>query len=132
MYSKKGLLVVTAVIFLFVVSLVYAQQKPQDVYKLHFEGAKFPHTEFNHKNHVENYKIECKKCHHADKNPAEKVTKCTTCHDPAGNIAAEKGGGIKGMDAFHKQCIECHKKENEGGKKAPAKCTECHKKKAEG
>ncbi len=126
MESKKGLIVLIAVCFLFAISIVYAQ--PKDVYKLHWEGAKLPPTEFNHKNHAENYKIDCKKCHHTDANPAEKATKCTTCHDPAGEIADEKGGGKKAMDAFHGQCIECHKKENEAGKAAPTKCNDCHKK----
>lgn len=126
MKSKKGLIVLIAACFIFAISFVHAQ--PQDVYKLHWEGAKFPPTEFNHKKHAENYKIDCKKCHHADANPAEKVMKCIECHDPTGEKAAEKGGGIKAMDAYHKNCIDCHKKENETGKSAPTKCNDCHKK----
>ncbi|MEJ5226727.1 cytochrome c3 family protein [Thermodesulfovibrio sp.] len=128
MRSKKGLIILTLAMFLLAISIVYAQQKPQDVYKLHWEGAKFPPTEFNHKKHAENYKIDCKTCHHTDANPAEKATKCIECHDPQGEKAAEKGGGIKAMDAYHKQCIDCHKKENEAGKAAPTKCNDCHKK----
>lgn len=126
MKFKRGFIVLIAVFFVFAISFVYAQ--PKDVYKLHWEGAKFPPTDFNHKNHAEKYKIDCKHCHHTDPNPAEKVTKCITCHDPSGDIAATKGGGIKGMDAYHKQCIDCHKKENESGKNAPTKCNDCHKK----
>lgn len=128
MGSKKGLIVLTLAIFVLAISLVYAQQKPQDVYKLPPSGGKFPPTEFNHKNHSETYKIDCKLCHHTDSNPAEKATKCHNCHDSAGEIAAEKGGGMKAMDAYHKLCIDCHKKENEGGKNAPTKCNDCHKK----
>lgn len=122
MIKRKGLVILTLAIFLFAVALVYAQQKPQDVYKLQMEGAKFPPVDFNHKNHFETYKIDCKVCHHTDANPAEKATQCMTCHDPAG----EKG--LKAMDAYHNMCINCHKKENEAGKNAPTKCNDCHKK----
>ncbi|MCS7203327.1 MAG: cytochrome c family protein [Thermodesulfovibrio sp.] len=122
MTSKKGLIVLIAVCFVFVISFVHAQ--PKDVYMLHWEGAKFPPTEFTHKKHAEDYKIDCKDCHHKDPNPAEKVEKCISCHD----IAEAKGGAPKAMDAYHKNCIDCHKKENEAGKSAPVKCNECHKK----
>lgn len=128
MRSRKGLLVLSLVIFFFAITLVHGQQKPLDVYKLSPPGAKYPPTEFNHKNHAETYKIDCKHCHHTDPNPNEKVTRCHACHDPAGEIAAEKGGGLKAMDAYHKQCIDCHRKENEAGKSAPTKCFDCHKK----
>lgn len=122
MKSKKGLMVLIAASFLFAISFVYAQ--PQDVYKLHWEGAKFPPVDFTHKKHIENYKVDCKVCHHKDANPAEKAQKCTTCHD----IAEAKDNAPKAMDAYHKNCIDCHKKENEAGKAAPTKCNECHKK----
>ncbi|MDI1471255.1 MAG: cytochrome c3 family protein [Thermodesulfovibrio sp.] len=122
MKSKKGLMVLIVACFLFAISFVYAQ--PQDVYKLHWEGAKLPPTEFTHKKHAEDYKIDCKVCHHKDPNPAEKVAKCISCHD----IAEAKNGAPKAETAYHKNCIDCHKKENEGGKAAPTKCNECHKK----
>lgn len=122
MKSIRGLAVLIAVSFAFAISLVNAQ--PQDVYKLHWEGAKFPPTEFTHKKHAEDYKIACKECHHKDEDPAKGVKKCISCHD----IAEAKGDAPKAMDAYHKNCIDCHKKENEAGKAAPTKCNDCHKK----
>ncbi len=31
-------------------------------------------------------------------------------------------------DAYHKNCIECHKQSSAKGVKAPTKCNDCHKK----
>jgi len=109
--------------FLFAISLAYAQQ-PQDVYDLKLEGAKFPPVKFNHAKHTTDYKVDCKVCHHKEADPKVKAQKCTDCHDPA----EVKDGSPKAMDAFHKTCIECHKKQAEAGKAAPTKCNECHKK----
>ncbi len=121
MRSKKGLIVLITVCFLFAISLAGAQM--QDVYKLHWEGAKFPPVDFTHKKHIEDYKIDCKLCHHKDPNPAQGVQKCISCHD----ISEPKGNAPKAMDAYHKNCIDCHKAENEIGKAAPTKCNDCHK-----
>jgi len=120
--SKKGLIVLIAVTFLFAISFVYAQ--PQDVYDLKLEGAKFPPVKFSHAKHSTDYKVDCKVCHHKEADPKVKVQKCTDCHDPA----EAKNGASKAMDAYHKNCIDCHKKAVEEGKAAPTKCNECHKK----
>jgi len=54
---------------------------------------------------------DCTTCHHK----GVEAGKCTSCHGV--DAAAPK---VK--DAFHNQCIECHKKEAAG----PTKCKECH------
>lgn len=122
MKGKKGLLVLTVACFLAGIALVYAQ--PQDVYDLKLEGAKFPPVKFSHAKHSTDYKVDCKVCHHKEADPKVKVQKCVECHDPV----EVKNGAVKAMDAYHKTCINCHKKEVEAGKAAPTKCNECHKK----
>jgi len=66
---------------------------------------------FTHVNH----KMDCKECHHK----GEPSDKCEKCHKPA---AEGKTPGLK--DAFHKNCMGCHKAKKQG----PTKCDECHKK----
>lgn len=106
---------------LFCVTLVFAL--PTEL-QLKLEGAKFPAVKFNHANHVDVYKIDCKVCHHAEADPTKEVKKCIECHD----IAQAKDKVLKAMDAYHKTCIECHKKVNaEESKQAPVKCNDCHK-----
>lgn len=120
--TKKGLLVLVAACFLFAISFVYAQL--QDVYNLKIEGGKFPPVKFTHAKHSTDYKIDCKVCHHKEADPKAKAQKCTDCHNPA----EAKDNVPKAEDAYHKNCIDCHKKEVEAGKSAPTKCHECHKK----
>jgi len=57
----------------------------------------------------------CQKCHHKD--AAGKESKCTNCHTATG-----VNGAVPGKDAFHKQCIGCHKAKDQGPKTCPA----CH------
>ncbi len=56
--------------------------------------------EFSHKAHA---RTECARCHQAEGPPAR--------------------FGLKGRDAAHKYCVDCHKTE----KKGPQKCDACHK-----
>lgn len=74
---------------------------------------------FDHKAHGTMVK-ECKECHHQD--PAGKEQKCSAaaCHG-----AKTDGKKVELKEAFHKQCRDCHKKEQKG----PVKCDECHPKK---
>ncbi|QER42231.1 cytochrome c3 family protein [Thermodesulfobacterium sp. TA1] len=107
--------------FLFGGALVFAL--PSEI-ELKWEGMKFPPVKFNHAKHIDEYKVECKICHHADADPNKEVKKCIECHD----IAQAQDKILKAMDAYHKTCIECHKKVNaEQAKQAPTKCNDCHK-----
>ncbi|MDK9699522.1 MAG: cytochrome c family protein [bacterium] len=62
---------------------------------------------FNHKKHVDSYKLECINCHH--------VESCKHCHSKE----------VKTMDiseskvALHENCFACHRNMS---------CVECHKK----
>jgi hypothetical protein len=116
--------VIVFVCLLFLLTgLVLAQKKPEATYTLKLEDAKLAPVSFAHSLHSEQLKIECKTCHHKETD-LQNVQRCDTCH-----LAKEpKGGAAIAKDAYHKTCVECHKKEVAQGKKAPTKCTECHKK----
>lgn len=78
-----------------------------------------PLVEFNHKLHSS--KLDCTRCHHDfdkfNNNRGGEGQPCDSCH---------KAKGSRGMpslkDAFHRQCIGCHK----AMKKGPVMCGECH------
>jgi hypothetical protein len=84
----------------------------------------------NHKLHVDK-KIACTDCHHTNKDLKagvdQEVKKCSACH-----LKPEKPETLNCTDmglkknAFHVNCIDCHKKD--AAKKAPTKCDDCHKK----
>jgi Class III cytochrome C family len=110
---------------------------------------------FSHKKHSEDYvkayaKIYpngCGDCHHDDKGKPiaglkadSKVQACIECHKKCGE--APKGKDAPKLDkkqkldyhseAFHDNCIGCHKEFNKEfkPKKAPVTCNDCHPKKS--
>ena len=109
--------------FLFGSNTVLAQKTAPDTITLQSEGGKFGPVPFPHKTHVEKEKIDCSKCHHKDKNPKEPGG-CMPCHDRN----EVKNGAPPIKDAYHKNCIDCHKQSVEKKVSAPTKCNECHKK----
>jgi len=91
-------------------------------------AVKFPHAA-----HAKLVGTGCDLCHHAskaEKPPASKYQKCQDCHTKVATAPMK----TKAQAAFHDPlakkgtCIDCHLKENAGGKKAPVKCLDCHKK----
>jgi hypothetical protein len=93
---------------------------------------------FDHKTHTaaSGYGLSCHDCHHhpADDdaairpcgdchNPPEKgqqfTAACAECHEPEDIEGTEM---LKRGDAFHEQCIGCHKEYGAGA----VKCSECH------
>ena len=78
-------------------------------------------VKFNHKKHSETLKLECTKCHHTWKKGETTGKLCLECHK-----AKAEGKALAAKDAFHKDCQECHKKEEAAKKPAPTKCTGCH------
>ena len=115
-----------AVIVVFVAILfqvAYAQKKPPEPLMLKLDGAKFPAVPFSHSLHTEKAKADCVVCHHKDKNPKEPGG-CMPCHDR--NEVKDGAPPIK--DAYHKNCIDCHKEFVAKKVNAPTKCNECHKK----
>jgi len=77
-------------------------------------------VEFTHKAHL-GYAGNCAECHHHS--PAGETPKCSDCHSAA-KIADDTSAtpGLKG--AYHRQCMDCHKKMGSG----PMGCTDCHAK----
>ncbi|MFC1669722.1 cytochrome c3 family protein [Spirochaetota bacterium] len=86
---------------------------------------------FPHKKHMDS--VDCRDCHHlyqdgknvikvSELKPGDPMVKCSNCHG-----AEDVGNSYNLMDAFHIQCIECHRKNNqEGLKTGPMLCGECH------
>ena len=115
-----------AIIVVFVAILfqaAYAQKKPAEPLMLKLDEAKFPPVPFSHSLHTEKAKVDCAVCHHKDKNPKEPGG-CMPCHDRN----EVKNGAPPIKDAYHKNCIDCHKESVARKVNAPTKCNECHKK----
>lgn len=74
-------------------------------------GHRKPAIYFNHKAHVELYDTECIDCHHTVKNE-----KCSVCH-----TNKDQGKVINLKEAFHQQCLDCHRKTS-----GPKVCGKCH------
>jgi len=103
-----GLCVAGVVTFLFCVSpFLKAQGSPDSVT---VPGGSFGEVTFNHKLHAEI--ASCKDCHHL----GEVTQKCNSCHTADASLNSK--------DAFHKNCMDCHKAKEQG----PLGCMECHKK----
>lgn len=133
---KKGMLTLMAVAlagFVFLaVGVLTAADVPEDVlienqgYKSDKKGP----VKLSHKKHSTDYGVACVDCHHDYKDgknvwkEGDPVKKCAACHD-----AEKKEGNVdKLMNAFHKNCKDCHKEKKD--KNAPyKKCNDCHEKK---
>ncbi|MCX8110038.1 MAG: cytochrome c family protein [Syntrophorhabdaceae bacterium] len=115
----------TALVFAFIatISMVSAQKKPAEPMSIKLEGGKLPAVSFSHITHTEKTKIDCVKCHHKDKDP-KNPEPCIQCH----LIKEVKDNAPIAKEAYHKNCIECHKESSAKGQVAPTKCNECHKK----
>ena len=122
--AKIAIMLVVAVFFMIVLFQgAFAQKKAPESMMLKLEGGKFPPVSFSHPIHTEKAKVDCVVCHHKDKDPKQ-PEKCMPCHD----IKDVKNGAIPMKDAYHKNCITCHKEASAKGVSAPAKCNDCHKK----
>jgi hypothetical protein len=95
-------------------------------------GSKLGAVRLEHKLHAERDGNTCASCHHPSK-PEKPATApqqaCSDCH----TTTAMPPMKTRLQAAFHDAkaqsgtCIDCHRKENAGGKKAPLNCQECHK-----
>ncbi len=119
---KRWLYLMIAVAFLAggILSLAVAQPDKVTIDDKFPNKIKGPVT-LDHKKHAS--ATACNTCHHTWKQEAGKTPpKCTDCHK-----AGETGPkGLK--NAFHKLCMDCHKKFQQEGKKAgpTTKCNDCH------
>ncbi|MDY6934828.1 MAG: cytochrome c3 family protein [Spirochaetota bacterium] len=99
-----------------------------------FKGKQRSAVEFPHGIHMEG-DLGCIDCHHQYQNgknildedeleEGNPKIKCANCH--TGN----SGSNYNLMEAFHKQCLGCHRSLFKAGKKTgPRLCGECHPKK---
>ena len=147
--------VLVAVACLFFAAGLYAAVK--DVVKVNMKDCPVTKgdVQFSHKKHSEEYtkayaklyEKGCGECHHDAKNQPlkdlkadSKVQACIECHKKCGE--APKGKDAPKLDkkqkleyvgeAFHEDCITCHKAFNKefAPKKAPITCNDCHPKKS--
>lgn len=92
---------------------------------------------FDHATHANGYDLACTACHHHPPEPEEgaAMASCKACHviPKDGSLPkacldchAEDEVGVetvpKKTDAFHSQCIGCHKEMGAG----PVECAACH------
>lgn len=114
----------------------FSAKAPDDPLRIVFTGAGGT-VVFDHSTHASSYDLTCTACHHHPQEPeeGESMTACKTCHVlPAdGSLPkacldchAEDEVGVesvpKNTDAFHSQCIGCHKEIGAG----PVECAACH------
>ena len=112
-----------AAVLLVIGAISYAAfplKEPREPLRLMFEVAA-GNVLFNHKIHsvAEGYGLSCGDCHHtlAEDEYAD-AQSCSECHE------LDEGDEEmpKRADAFHLQCINCHKDYEAG----PIECTGCH------
>ena len=126
MRKKTCIIVVCCMVFFgfFLLSnFASAQKKPYEPMMLKLEGGKLPPVPFSHTSHAEKEKINCTVCHHKDKDVKEPRS-CVSCHP----IKEVKDNALIAKEAYHKNCITCHKESAAKGKNVPVKCNECHTK----
>ena len=133
----------SSLVFVFLLALTVAvpaiAQPDEDVIELNSSIIKvhtMPIVQFNHYAHMDDYGIECSRCHHVyqgGKNvweDGDPVKKCEECHnDPTTkNELRLPAKNLNLKWAFHKNCIGCHREYNKENKveAAPVKCQNCH------
>jgi len=123
--AQAALLLVATVVFLLpAFTVVHSQADMEVISNEQFTNPERPSAVFPHDAHNAAAELEdkCWFCHHMDgDNPNEDESSegipCADCHmeetdDDTTNL----------MDAYHKQCIDCHEQEAKG----PLACGECH------
>jgi hypothetical protein len=142
MFSKKemklaGVLAICLLVIGMISYAAFPLKAPEEPLRLMYTVAA-GNVLFNHKVHtnVEGYGLSCFDCHHhppEDESaliacggchlpPAEEVEvneTCLECHDASDIEDTEM---ITRGDAFHLQCVNCHKDFEAG----PVECTGCH------
>ena len=141
------LILALSVVFLFVVTGLYAGTDAKDVITMDYNKytkrkkgpKKFKFIEFTHKKHAEEYKVSCGDCHHDEDNKpldlkyGDEVQHCAECHNLMAKPKKDKKDIMALENAMHGNCITCHKEVNikagdPKGKKGPApvSCKKCH------
>jgi hypothetical protein len=143
-----GVMTILALLFSLILAAgIYAGNKAPEEIKIQHEGFKATKgiVTFTHLKHTNDHKIACGECHHdeegkprTDLKEGDEVKSCYECHKKPGELKGKKAKGLSKSElleyagnAFHENCIGCHKDHNKKNKTkaAPQKCTECHPKK---
>ncbi|NLW82607.1 MAG: cytochrome c3 family protein [Desulfovibrionales bacterium] len=82
--------------------------------------------------HSKHAAAKCQECHHTMDKDGGKIKKCTDagCHDSLEAKGKDNAKEVKLVEnAFHNQCIDCHKKlKTENKPTGPSACGKCHTK----
>lgn len=96
-------------------------------------GSPMGGVRLDHKAHGQHANNDCATCHHPSK-PQKPATApqqaCSDCHTKTATAPMKTRLQAAFHDPMAKSgtCIDCHRKQNAKGRKAPLKCQECHKK----
>jgi hypothetical protein len=131
----RSFLTATAVLsistFLSGLGCMAAETKPPGIVIL--RGNPMGGVTFDHPAHAERADKRCEVCHHASK-PEKPLAapheSCFDCHTspPTPAVKVNRQGAFHNPAATAGTCIDCHKRSNAMGMKAPTRCTDCHKK----
>ncbi len=138
--SKPFQIALGCAIILFIVGVFtyvgYSEKTPERPVRVVFKGIA-GNVLFDHKTHSADtgYGTSCNDCHHNPPHLDEKYGPCYNCHKPEGDTTKPEvckdchdPSEIEGFqmlsktDAYHTQCISCHKQFGAG----PTACAECH------
>lgn len=114
----------------------FSAKAPDEPLRMVFPGAAGS-VMFDHQIHAADYGLSCTDCHHHPAEPEEGAAtqSCSACHvfpkdgslppsclecHEADEVDLESTPGK--TDAFHAQCINCHKEADAG----PVECASCH------
>ena len=124
MASKKELRMAYGIaIVLFIVGVVgyaaFPAKTPDRPIRLMFKSINGK-VLFDHKTHTAatGYGLSCRDCHHNLEEGETQAPACIECHE----LKSEDPEIPKRADAFHLQCIRCHKQFEAG----PQACESCH------
>lgn len=125
---RRKLLIGLTILSMMAVGFAVAAKDPPTKLTIPKCGKKRKPVSFQHKKHVNKYKVACEHCHHLAKDPKRKkdaFKPCAACH--AGKSGGKKKWGCADKslktNPYHVQCRGCHAAK----KKGPRGCSKCHK-----
>lgn len=137
LFSQKRFLASLIFIFFLVIISLSAMAQPDEILLNNdkvFHGKKKPAVMFPHESHMSEF--ECLECHHQMRNGKNVLdpddleedkagVRCQDCHaGKTPGFSSDLDPSRRGlMQAYHKQCISCHRTGN-----GPRTCASCHKK----
>ncbi len=123
--TKRPLIILIVLFLILSMGSAFGQENMKFIKSPAFKHPQRPPAVFEHDKHNEKAQIyDCSVCHHYYENGkliqgAVSVGQpCSACH----KLHPTKDNKIPLMEAYHKLCISCHKKEGKG----PLACGQCH------